>query len=444
MKKSLLFILLIVCASIKAQIVTEFTPPEVGSERWNNTVSSNYDYTYFISKIKVYSDGVVAIVKIQALKNIRELRIGNRGRLVYGDEQRYEYIGLQGAGIGENGDWYKGGVTWNGLKSGATATFQIVFSNNNGKSTIPDGAKDISIKGIEVTANGKTSVWSSTRTIDNPHDNNTTNFTSEYTIKQHLDANNDGICGIYEEVDSEYNSRFACVKYNGKHTLIFLSDNMGRSWWKTGDIKAELIPSEHEGLFTANWYMSDKSVNKEVIVGFDKNIMSAIFSPGKSNEESNYYKRVYPTELPIKAQLNEVIPLLENENFQEAVKSLSRIIDRINRTSQSKQAYKNEAYSAYMLRAYAYIALELYKSALLDYDNALICKPGDENAYYQRGRLKLELNDINGAIDDMKRGGEMGRAILREYGLLNNNSQRTNGNTPPLKKQQIPELKKQQ
>ena len=51
--------------------------------------------------------------------------------------------------------------------------------------------------------------------------------------------------------------------------------------------------------------MSDKSVNKEVIVGFDKNIMSAIFSPGKSNEESNYYKRVYPTELPIKAQLNE-------------------------------------------------------------------------------------------------------------------------------------------
>ena len=219
---------------------------------------------------------------------------------------------------------------------------------------------------------------------------------------------------------------------------------MGRSWWKTGDIKAELRPSEHEGLFTANWYMSDKSVNKEVIVGFDKNIMSAIFSPGKSNEESNYYKRVYPTELPIKAQLNEVIPLLENENFQEAVKSLSRIIDRINRTSQSKQAYKNEAYSAYMLRAYAYIALELYKSALLDYDNALICKPGDENAYYQRGRLKLELNDINGAIDDMKRGGEMGRAILREYGLLNNNSQRTNGNTPPLKKQQIPELKKQQ
>lgn len=440
MKKILFLLFLFACLSMSAQIITNFpnsTPAtsKDGTHQWN------------VVKVEIYESCVLVKYEITTLERIKRLNIySDSGKLIYGDANE-----RSGYGLGLKGIYYDGKVQylgtnsrlgWDNVDYKEKLTFTLCYDRSG--NSLPSGVQNISVYGVGVDVDGKRTSWRCENLIINNPRNNYTDFDSENSIRQHLDLNNDGICGIYEDVDGEYNSRFACVKYNGKHTLIFLSDNMGRSWWKTGDIKAELIPSEHEGLFTANWYMSDKSVNKEVIIGFDKNIMSAIFSPGKSNEESNYYKRVYPTELPIKAQLNEVIPLLENENFQEAVKSLSRIIDRINRTSQSKQAYKNEAYSAYMLRAYAYIALELYKSALLDYDNALICKPGDENAYYQRGRLKLELNDINGAIDDMKRGGEMGRAILREYGLLNNNSQRTNGNTPPLKKQQMPELKKQQ
>ena len=109
----------------------------------------------------------------------------------------------------------------------------------------------------------------------------------------------------------------------------------------------------------------------------------------------------------------------------------------------SKSADNETRYSAYMLRAYAYRAMELYKTAIADYTSALDCKPGDEDAYYERGLLKLHLEDITG-IDDLKRSGEFGRALLIEYDLLDYDTSKPiqKEQAPPLKKQSIPQLKK--
>lgn len=96
-----------------------------------------------------------------------------------------------------------------------------------------------------------------------------------------------------------------------------------------------------------------------------------------------------------------------------------------------------------MLRAYAYRAMELYKSAIADYTSALSCKPDDEDAYYERGLLKLHVEDITG-IDDLKKSGEFGRALLLEYDLMNYDTSKEikKEQAPPLKKQSIPQLKK--
>ena len=145
---------------------------------------------------------------------------------------------------------------------------------------------------------------------------------------------------------------------------------------------------------------------------------------------------MYPTDAPTHEQLSDVIELLESENYQVAIKSLSNIID-------SKSTNKEVRYYAYMLRAYAYRAMGLYKSAVADYTGALTCKPNDEDAYYERGQLKLYLEDVTG-IDDLKKSGEFGRALLREYDLMDYDTSKAikQEQAPPLKKQSIPQLKK--
>ena len=87
--------------------------------------------------------------------------------------------------------------------------------------------------------------------------------------------------------------------------------------------------------------------------------------------------------------------------------------------------------------------MEFYKSAIEDYTKALECNPEDEDIYYARGMLKLQIQDVTG-IDDLKRSGEFGRALLIEYDLLDYDTSKPiqKEQAPPLKKQSIPQLKK--
>lgn len=77
-------------------------------------------------------------------------------------------------------------------------------------------------------------------TINNPNTNKTS--FSEYSVKQNVDENNDGICGIYEGFDNQ-GYKLGCVKQNGTYYLIYLGDKDNMSWWQVGDVKAVLRPS---------------------------------------------------------------------------------------------------------------------------------------------------------------------------------------------------------
>ncbi len=302
---------------------------------------------------------------------------------------------------------------------------------------IPESLENITLVNFTLQYNKTCRYWEIPLTgLKNPRRNYVPLWT-ESAIKEHLDVNNDGICGIYEEVGSKTRTKYACVKHNGKHSLIFLSDNLGRNWWRTGDIKADLQETATKGFFQATWFMSDKSKNENVYVAFDGTSMTASFNAGTSNVSESKHIKMYPTEAPAYEKINEAVEELKNENYQSAIKMLSNII--------SSEATDNEhRYYAYMLRAYAYRAMELYKSAIEDYTNALKHRPGDEDAYYERGQLKLYLGDVTG-IDDLKRSGEFGRALLLEYDLLDYDTSKPiqKEQAPPLKKQSIPQLKKQ-
>ena len=117
------------------------------------------------------------------------------------------------------------------------------------------------------------------------------NYESEYAVKQHIDQNNDGICGIYETLDDS-GAKLACVKNGNEHCLIYLSspsNYQGKNFWKIGDIKAKLrnTPS---GLMKAEWYNAAKGL-MTMYVAFDG--ISMVATDTKSKELK--YLKTYPT-----------------------------------------------------------------------------------------------------------------------------------------------------
>lgn len=124
-------------------------------------------------------------------------------------------------------------------------------------------------------------------TINNPNTNKTS--FSEYSVKQNVDENNDGICGIYEGFDNQ-GYKLGCVKQNGTYYLIYLGDKDNMSWWQVGDVKAVLRPSATMGFFKADWYMANKAKESDAYVVFEGGSMKTVVG----NEESGYLK-MYPT-----------------------------------------------------------------------------------------------------------------------------------------------------
>lgn len=400
----------------------------------NYGISSDGKYKWRATKVKVdyYNHCTDITFEIIALKPIRRLNI-------YSDNSRIEYGNGKGTAL-LKGDLLSNGKVeiltktptwgWDKVAYKETRTYTLRFGNT------PPGATNISVYGLGVDADNSRITWRSTNiTIDNPRMFHT-NYVTENAVRAHLDANNDGMCGIYEVVGDNSKAKYACIKNNDKYSLIFISDNLNQTWWKIGDEKARLQSTATAGLFKAEWFLSDKYVEKDVYIGFDGASMSVTFNPGTSKAKELKFIKMYPVETPTYEKMGDVIELLENENYQAAIKTLSIIID-------SKSTNNENRYYAYMLRAYAYRAMGLYKSAVVDYTGALTCKPNDEDAYYERGQLKLYLEDVTG-IDDLKKSGEFGRALLREYDLLDYDTSKAikKEQAPPLKKQSIPQLKK--
>lgn len=120
---------------------------------------------------------------------------------------------------------------------------------------------------------------------------------TESSIKEYLDNNNDGICGIYEGIsDNKY--KLGCIKHNDEYHLIYLGGKKKTSWWQIGDTKAILRPSSTYGLFKVKWYERNKLPDNNYYIIFDGIGMKVIYHTDdfwyRDKYGEHYYIKMYP------------------------------------------------------------------------------------------------------------------------------------------------------
>lgn len=243
--------------------------------------------------IEIVNGGIIATIELTALKATRRLNCWcstnchiSSNNIRFATIRGY-YIDGEIKPCGVNEKW-----GWSNVPAGGKYYYKLYFEGS-----IPPGLTNISLVDegtYEWNGYSNNLVHSygfRNITINNPR-KDYTQYTSEYSIKQHIDANNDGICGIYEQIGGRSNYKLACVKHNGEYALVYMSCTNGFSWWKFGDIKAYLHQSA-SGIFKADWLMSDKSINKDTYIAFDGLSMVSNRPTGADPGERKYLK-MYP------------------------------------------------------------------------------------------------------------------------------------------------------
>lgn len=123
------------------------------------------------------------------------------------------------------------------------------------------------------------------------------------------------------------------------------------------------------------------------------------------------------TDLTLKKQTTYGIvkPLIETakqqlgkQEFSSAVRTLTEIIGHY--------GYRNA--EIYTMRAFAYASQKMNKAAIKDCTEALTYNPSFEDAYYIRGLCKL-MEDDDAGVNDLRKAGKRGAAVLKESGLEN-------------------------
>jgi S1-C subfamily serine protease len=177
---------------------------------------------------------------------------------------------------------------WNNVKTGESSYFITYVFNG----AIPPGLTDFSLID-EGSYSGCRGYGFSNYTLNNPDNHPKTGLT-EYTLKQKVDEQNDGIVGIYEPFDKS-GYKLGCIKDGQTYKLVYLSyGETYMNWWKVGDVKATLRPSATTGVFKGDWYMADKSINTDTYIFFDGTTLKSVINKGSETEEMSYLK-MYPT-----------------------------------------------------------------------------------------------------------------------------------------------------
>lgn len=424
---SIILTLIVICSNASNNLTTHLI------DKTGQSICGSY--TYELVSLTIYSNVVGVQCRITAIKDISSITFYNgSGRISFGNtvlpltrinqSEKKETEGFYG--------YYSEWCDAKKLRKGESRNYTLWFGfqSKPKQTTIPHGVSIITIDGIVTTS--KTAAFKSPqRTLWNQETLSIknipvkeTNFHNEQQIKNHIDLADDRICGIYKGDDYT----LACTKKGSYYELVCVEAFHYPNYynWTMGNLKADLYPSSTPDKYDAIWYMANREEEIITII-FDGSSMLAKMKHGDVK-----YKMIYPT--PLSTLLNEPITLLKNDEYKSAIASLSNLIHKGNRYA---------TYDVYMLRAYAYTSMELYKSAIEDYTKALQLKPGDTDAYYARGLLKLQIEDVTG-IDDLKKSGDIGRAILLEYDLLDfDPNQSTSKPQKSTQKKQIPTLKKQ-
>ncbi len=267
--------------------------------------------TYFYGRDKIESKGqTAALYAVQIYDNNTRVTVEliptrNRSRMNYwsstntyiviDDDHKLPILGflrnINGEDIVDTSP-FSGTWGWDNVKKDQKYYYTMVFIGR-----IPPGITKFTLVD-EGDYNGSHGYGWSNYTLNNPRIGGTS--WTEASVKQYCDNNNDGICGIYEDVSANGNSyKLGCVKINGEYTLLYLDSKERMSWWQIGDVKATLRPSATSGVYKADWYMAYKQIESNVHVFFDGMSMKTIISlddryanPGT---EEDFYLKMYPT-----------------------------------------------------------------------------------------------------------------------------------------------------
>lgn len=230
----------------------------------------------------------------------------------------------------------------------------------------------------------------------------------EYYI-QYL-FNNKGAKGGNYGIVNTYQSASCSFNMSGKGVLHGTFDN---GWQSCSGLptKVEIILQEnnHCGI-----NFNDYSIPEADFASVD----------GVRRVEFNLYAgakiRVYNLKVERKSVYSKVSSFItagdsrmRDGNYYQAASEYSKAIDR---------GYKN--YDIYFKRANAYFASKFYNNAIDDCTKAISYK-STTDVYLLRGKAKLLKSDASG-IDDLKKGGSEGLALIREMEL----DKATTPNTP--------------
>lgn len=116
---------------------------------------------------------------------------------------------------------------------------------------------------------------------------------NEVKLKKYLENEKyEPIEGIYEnsfKTETSLKYKVGVKKIDNQFCLIYLSGGLEEIWHE-GDLKARLEPTATEYFYKANWFMADKSQNKELYISFEKGLMNIVLGDGKKH----IYIKLYP------------------------------------------------------------------------------------------------------------------------------------------------------
>lgn len=241
-----------------------------------------------LKSVEIRDDGVVVEIEVKALKALKRLDIyySYNTYIISGDPKNGDkHLSL--SGMLENGEIKStdGRWGWNNVSVGEVNSYKLFFRGKMPPSLTNFGIYDYGSYDYGYGERHGYRFWN--YTINNPR-KNYLNYDSEYSIKQHINNNDDGICGIYEPID-DFGDILACVKDGENYCLIHVSPNEYASkYWKIGDIKAKL-KNTASGILKADWYDIYRNASSKYVF-FDGVSMRTIDSKSK---EAHYLK-TYP------------------------------------------------------------------------------------------------------------------------------------------------------
>lgn len=243
--------------------------------------SSKLDERGALYQVRLSLNFTYVTIKVEPTKNKKRQNYWTSANTyVYAGSAKLPLLGAQGENNTYHSCSYNDNWGWSNVTKGQTLYYTLIFSGR-----IPEGITTFSL--IDEASSGRGYSFRN-YTINNPL---THSKRDEAYCKANADQNNDGICGIYEEIGGN-NYRLACIKENGKYCLVYLGCSDRLTWWFPGDLKAFLEESATLGAFKANWVMQNKTMDSDAYVTFDGKVMKSFLPNGEPSESS--YMKMYP------------------------------------------------------------------------------------------------------------------------------------------------------